>query len=67
MKYCFKNVLVKATFNPTFFEILLFEGMLVLPPAQRDAGCEKVKFFVKNQKKNLTFVKITWKVIDILG
>ena len=41
---CFlKNVPVKITFTLTVFEILLFEGRLVLGPAQRVAGSERVK------------------------
>ena len=42
MKYSFKNVLVKAVFTLTVFDILLMEGRSVLQPAQWIAGSERV-------------------------
>ena len=38
-----KNVLVKAMFTLTVFEILLSDGRSVLSPAQRGTGSERVK------------------------
>ena len=53
-----------AMFILTIFEILLFEGRLVLWPAQQVAGRKKIEFSVKNQRKKcLAFVWIAWKVI----
>ena len=45
-----KRLFVKTMFTRIVFEILLFEGRLVLGPAQQVPGSERVKFSVKNQK-----------------
>ena len=50
MKYSLKNVYIKALFTLIVFDILFFEGRLVLAPAQRFKGSERVKFSMKNQK-----------------
>ena len=42
-KYYLQNVPVKVVFTVTVFEILLYEGRLLLSPAQRGAGNERVK------------------------
>ena len=53
-----------AMFTLTIFEVLLFEGRLLLWPAQQVTGRKKVEFSVKNQiKKCSTFMWIAWKVI----
>ena len=43
IKYYLQNVPVKVVFTVTVFEILLYEGRLLLSPAQRGAGNERVK------------------------
>ena len=43
LEYFLENVLVKAIFTLTFFEILLFEGKLILWTAQRVTGNQRVK------------------------
>ena len=43
IEYSLKNVLVKAMFALTVFEILLFKRRSVLLPAQRVIGSERVK------------------------
>ena len=43
IEYSLKNVLVKAMFALTVFEILLFKRRSVLLPAQRAIGSERVK------------------------
>ena len=45
IKYSLKIVLVRAMFTTTVFEILLFEGRLVLSPAKRGTESERVKHF----------------------
>ena len=44
IEYSLKNVIVKAMFTLTVFEILLFEGRSVLPPSQR-GHCTKNEVF----------------------
>ena len=48
IKYSLKNSLVKIVFIVTVFEILLFEGRLVLSPAQRGTGNERVKYLLSD-------------------
>ena len=48
MEYSLKNVLVKTRFTLITFKILLFKGRLVLGPAQRVPGTEKVKDILKD-------------------
>ena len=60
IKYSFKNVLQKATFTLTGFEILLFVGRTVLSPSQQGTVCERVKVSVKNQKN----IRILLKLLD---
>ena len=43
MKYSFKNVLVKAMFTLTVFDIYLIKGRSVLQSAQWITGSERVK------------------------
>ena len=43
----------------TVFMIFFSESRLVLSPTQQVTDSERVKFSKKNQKKSLTFVKIT--------
>ena len=43
------------------FEVLLFEGRLVLGPAQRDTGSESVKLLVKNQRNIQLLLKLVEK------
>ena len=43
IKYYLQNVPVKAVFTVTVFKILLYEGRLLLSPAQRGAENERVK------------------------
>ena len=43
----------------TVFMIFFSEGRLVLSPTQQVTDSERVKFSKKNQKKSLTFVRIT--------
>ena len=42
VEYSLKNVAAKAIFTISVFEILLFEGRSVLPPAQRSTVSEMV-------------------------
>ena len=41
IEYSFKRVVVKVPFTPTFFEILLFKGRLVLSTAQMVTRSER--------------------------
>ena len=50
VEYSLNNLLVKAIFTLTVFEILLSEGRSVLSPAERGTGSKRVKVSVKNQK-----------------
>ena len=43
VEYSLKNVVAKAMFTLTVFEILLSEGRSVLSPAQWGTGSERVK------------------------
>ena len=63
-KYSLENILIKAVFIVTVFEILLFERRSVFAPAQRGAEGERVNFSVKNQKKCSAFVEIACEMID---
>ena len=45
IKHSLKIIHVEAMFKFTVFEILLFEGRLVLAPAQWIAGRERVKSY----------------------
>ena len=49
IEYSLKKVLIKAMFTPTVFNILMSEVRLVLSPAQRVTGSERVnmKLFKK--------------------
>ena len=60
IKYSFKNVLQKAMFTLTGFEILLFVGRTVLSPSQQGTVCERVKVSVKNQKN----IRILLQLLD---
>ena len=55
IKYYLQNVPVKAVFTVTVFKILLYEGRLLLSPAQRGTGNERVKqkkyIYIKKRKK----------------
>ena len=42
VEYSLKNVVAKAMFTLTVFEILLSEGRSVLSPAQRGTGSERI-------------------------
>ena len=58
IEYSFKNVLVKAMFTLIVLEILLFEGRLVLSPAQRGTRNEIVKVNINHLEKALkAFIK----------
>ena len=61
----FKNVLLKAMFTLTVFEILLFEGRLVLAPAQRCTWSKRVKFSLKKQKNVRFLLKLLEKAIGL--
>ena len=65
IEYFFKNAYVKAFFTLTVLKIFLLEGRLVLPPAQRDTGNEKVTFSMENPKKCFAFVEMASKVVDL--
>ena len=58
IEYSLKNVVEKAMFNLTIFDILLFESRSVLCPAQQVAGSERVNFSMKNPKKYSAFIGI---------
>ena len=59
IKLVFKEgFFVKAIFTLTVFEILLFEGRLVLALAQRSTVSKRNKISVKNQKKIQRFFKL---------
>ena len=48
IKYLLKRVTMKTMFYLTVLEILLFKGRLLLGPAQRVPGSERVTFLVIN-------------------
>ena len=54
----YKNVLEKAMFTLTVFDILLVVGRTVLPPAQRAVPRERVKVSVKNQNNIRILLKL---------
>ena len=54
----YKNVLAKAMFTLTVFDILLFVGRTVLPPAQRAVPRERVKVSVKNKNNIRLLLKL---------
>ena len=58
VEYSLNNLLVKAIFTLTVFEILLSEGRSVLSPAERGTGSERVKVSVKNQKNIEILLKL---------
>ena len=58
IEYSLKNVLVKAMFTPSVFEILMHEGRSVLTAAQRGTRNEGVKVSVKKQKNILNLLKL---------
>ena len=58
IEYSLKNVLVKAIFTPSVFEILMHEGRSVLTAAQRGTRNEGVKVSVKKQKNILNLLKL---------
>ena len=58
IEYSFKKVLLKARYNCTVFEILLFEGRLVLSHIQRGIESARVKISVKNRKTIWLFLKL---------
>ena len=60
LQYSLKNFLVKAIFTLTVFEILLFQGRLVLSPTQQGTGSVRVKVSVKNQ----THIRILLKLLE---
>ena len=51
---------MKAIFTLTVFEILLFEGRLVLSPAQQITGSERVKDGLLSFKKTWHFFNVLW-------
>ena len=51
---------MKAIFTHTVFEILLFEGRLVLSPAQQITGSERVKDGLLSFKKTWHFFNVLW-------
>ena len=58
IEYSLKNVLVKAMFTLIVLEILLFEGRLVLSPAQQGTRNESVKVNINHLEKALmAFIK----------
>ena len=58
IKYSLKNISVKVVFNVTVFEILQFEGRLLLSPAQQRTESKRIKLSVKNQKNIWVLLKI---------
>ena len=50
-------------FTPTVFEVLLFEGRLVLAPTQWGTESKRVKFSVKNQKNIRLLLKLLKKLL----
>ena len=50
IEYSFEIILIKATFTPTIFEILMSERRSVLLPAQQGTGNERVKIFTQKNK-----------------
>ena len=58
LQYFLKNFLVKAIFTLSVFEILLFQGRLVLSPTQQGTGSVRLKVSVKNQKHIQILLKL---------
>ena len=64
IEYSLKNTVVKEMLSLAVFEILMFEGRLVLTPTQWVAENERVKvgcfrsfiYYVRKNFRNLTFL-----------
>ena len=58
IEYSLKNVLVRAMFTLTAFEIFLSKGRLVLSPAQRGTGSERVNNQLIKKQSSIKFLGI---------